>query len=198
MTKLSLMGVIFSGLLHGAVGVYVGGVTIHEPRFLKGVDHPKRPTIAVVFQEDETPVTKAPPRPTVVKNPIKTPCHEKPFEKKKPSVQDPRHALQEASKIKQRPLQESGTPRPIYAPKPIYPTLAKRRGWQGTVRLALTVAPSGQVMKTTILEPSSHDQLDQAAVRALGRWRFPPRVGMHGPQTYHIPIVFSLKNKGGR
>jgi TonB family protein len=60
-------------------------------------------------------------------------------------------------------------------PAPVYPPLAKKWGWEGTVRLSLRVRPDGRVDTVTVITSSGHDILDQAARRGVRRWRFAPR-----------------------
>ncbi len=46
-----------------------------------------------------------------------------------------------------------------------YPQLARRRGWQGAVRLRFTVAADGNVSKVELAETSGYSLLDAAALR---------------------------------
>jgi len=50
-----------------------------------------------------------------------------------------------------------------------YPRLAIRRGWQGEVRLGLTVAANGMLENIHILQSSGHGILDRAALQCLGK-----------------------------
>jgi TonB family protein len=53
-----------------------------------------------------------------------------------------------------------------------YPTDAKRRGWQGTVVLAILVDVDGSVYQPTVLVSSGHRVLDQAALEFWGKVKF--------------------------
>ena len=75
----------------------------------------------------------------------------------------------------------------LEAPSPSYPALARRMGWTGTVRCRLLVAPDGRVVDVRIDASSGHDVLDQAAVRALLRWRFRP--GALGPGRDPVAVL---------
>ena len=50
-----------------------------------------------------------------------------------------------------------------------YPLLARRRGWEGTVWLAFTVAPDGILERIHVARGSGYDALDHAAIVALRR-----------------------------
>ena len=50
-----------------------------------------------------------------------------------------------------------------------YPLLARRRGWEGTVWLAFTVAPDGVLERIHVARGSGYDALDHAAIVALRR-----------------------------
>ena len=72
----------------------------------------------------------------------------------------------------------SGTPRwprpasPEQAPE--YPSLAQRRGWEGTVLLRVHVLASGKPGEIQIQKSSGRQQLDDAALDAVKRWSFVP------------------------
>ena len=48
-----------------------------------------------------------------------------------------------------------------------YPLLARRRGWEGTVRVGLRVEANGSLTQLHLVESSRHDILDKAAVKSL-------------------------------
>lgn len=50
-----------------------------------------------------------------------------------------------------------------------YPLIARRRGWEGTVWLAFTVAPDGGLERIHVARGSGYDALDHAAIVALRR-----------------------------
>jgi protein TonB len=54
-------------------------------------------------------------------------------------------------------------------PKLIYPTLARRRGWQGQVKVILHLSAQGRLSGVRIVQTSGHAILDRAAVRDLQR-----------------------------
>ena len=55
-----------------------------------------------------------------------------------------------------------------------YPLLARRRGWEGTVRVGLRISATGQISQLRIIESSHHAVLDQAAIDCLSRVRQMP------------------------
>lgn len=77
---------------------------------------------------------------------------------------------------------------------PRYPEQARRAGWQGTVLLELTVAPSGDVTNVRVLESSGYDVLDAAAVTAVRQWKGRParRGGEPVSSTEVLPVRFKL------
>ena len=48
-----------------------------------------------------------------------------------------------------------------------YPLLARRRGWEGTVRVGLRIEANGNLTRMHLVESSRHDILNKAAVRSL-------------------------------
>jgi len=85
---------------------------------------------------------------------------------------------------------------PLYRqnPPPDYPPLARRRGLEGAVQLAVLVNSRGGVNQVRLAETSGHDLLDRAAVAAVENWLFQP--GKRGEQTIdmwvRVPIRFAL------
>jgi periplasmic protein TonB len=78
---------------------------------------------------------------------------------------------------------------------PRYPREARRRGWEGQVILKVLVRGDGSVEDLRVIESSGYDVLDDAAARALRRWRFEPafRFGQPVRGEIDIPVVFQLK-----
>ena len=82
-------------------------------------------------------------------------------------------------------------------PAPIYPRPARERGWEGRVVLEITVDASGAVVRAEIDENSGYRILDQAAVRAVRRWRFTLGETSHPPPgvVVRVPITFKLSGE---
>lgn len=72
---------------------------------------------------------------------------------------------------------------------PVYPLTARRRGQQGRVLLRVLLSTSGTVEKIFVEESSGFDVLDEAALRAVGRWLFSPKA----PPAVLVPIRFRLQ-----
>ncbi len=80
-------------------------------------------------------------------------------------------------------------------PEPDYPETSRARGEEGTVRVLLRIAPSGEVAGVEILASSGHRRLDAAARAAALRWRFTParRDGVPVAGTIRTAITFRLE-----
>lgn len=80
-------------------------------------------------------------------------------------------------------------------PKPSYPNIANRMGWQGTVVVNVEVLATGLAGQLSLQRSSGHAVLDDAALQAIRNWRFVP--ARHNGQlvTKHflIPIPFVFK-----
>ena len=62
----------------------------------------------------------------------------------------------------------------VYCPEPTYPLIARRRGWQGTVDVRLSVLADGTVAHAEVARSCGYDVLDQEAVAVARRSRFSP------------------------
>ena len=86
-------------------------------------------------------------------------------------------------------------PRPGNLP-PIYPRVARERGWEGRVVLGVAVDASGAIARVEVDQTSGYRVLDQAALSAVRRWRF---VGGDNSVTsrsavVRVPITFKLSD----
>jgi protein TonB len=78
-----------------------------------------------------------------------------------------------------------------------YPIVAKRRGWEGTTVVGLTLAPDGNVKSISVIETSGRDILDQAALTMVKRAGTLPRAPeeLRGQErTVRVPISFKLQD----
>jgi len=80
-------------------------------------------------------------------------------------------------------------------PKPPYPEIARRRGYEGTVRLEVVVLASGRVGKIRVRQSSGYEVLDHSALKTVKDWRFIPARfgGMPVKSTVIVPVTFKLK-----
>lgn len=81
-------------------------------------------------------------------------------------------------------------------PAPQYPFQARRHGQEGWVKLAFTVTPTGGVKNITVLDSRPKGVFENAAKRALSRWRFKPRIVDNKPVSARAEqrIEFKLSN----
>lgn len=77
---------------------------------------------------------------------------------------------------------------------PLYPPLARKRGWEGIVRLSVLVRNDGTADQVDIQESSGYQILDRAAQNAVKNWKFTP--AKSGPMRISskitLPIQFTL------
>ena len=81
-------------------------------------------------------------------------------------------------------------------PKPPYPSVSRRMGEEGEVRLRVHVDPAGNAQQIEIARSSGFPRLDQAALETVKQWRFiPARQGEQPiPAWVIVPIQFSLRS----
>jgi len=61
----------------------------------------------------------------------------------------------------------------LASPSPAYPTIARRRGWEGSVEILMVLDQNGRVVDATIVSSSGHSVLDEAARNTVLRsWRY--------------------------
>jgi len=81
-------------------------------------------------------------------------------------------------------------------PKPAYPTMARRRGYEGMVLLRVFVLEDGKVGKIELAEPSGYSVLDESALNAVKDWVFIPgrQDGKEISSWVEVPIKFELNS----
>ena len=60
---------------------------------------------------------------------------------------------------------------------PLYPRLALRRNWEGSVLLKLHIGTQGKVVDIEILRPAHHNVFNKSALAAAWTWNFRPPKG---------------------
>jgi len=60
----------------------------------------------------------------------------------------------------------------VFCPEPVYPLIARRRGWQGTVNVGLVLLADGRVERASLRHSSGFDVLDREALEVARRSRF--------------------------
>lgn len=80
-------------------------------------------------------------------------------------------------------------------PPPAYPETSRRMGEQGVVLLSVVVDERGRVADVVVKQSSGFSRLDQAALDAVGDWRFhAARFGsVPIASRVEVPVRFSLK-----
>ena len=85
---------------------------------------------------------------------------------------------------------------PLYKknPKPEYPSLARRRNWQGTVILSVVVSAEGRGKSTRVHRSSGHRILDKSALQTVRSWFFRPGLkdGIAVEMEVLVPVHFTL------
>lgn len=81
-------------------------------------------------------------------------------------------------------------------PKPPYPSISRRMGEEGEVRLRVRVDAAGNAQQVEVEHSSGYPRLDAAAQETVKRWRFvPARQGDQPVAAWVIvPIQFTLRN----
>ena len=81
-------------------------------------------------------------------------------------------------------------------PHPIYPLLARKKGWEGRVIIQADVDELGNVSYIKILESSGYKVLDEVSLKTLKKWKFTPaQMGnRYVNDTINIPVKFLLTN----
>ena len=74
-----------------------------------------------------------------------------------------------------------------YAPLPEYPIEAQAKHWTGSGLFMVSIdVDNGMVNGVTTVRSTGHSILDNAAEKALYRWKFP-----HGVLSMMIPVTFT-------
>ena len=76
-----------------------------------------------------------------------------------------------------------------------YPLMARRRGWEGIVRVGLRIEANGSLTRVHLVEPSPYDVLNTAAINSLSRLARLPNAGswLQGrPVDLVLPVEYRL------
>jgi TonB family protein len=79
---------------------------------------------------------------------------------------------------------------------PVYPEIARVRGYEGVVLVAAEILPNGRVGNMKIRKSSGYTILDQSALEGVKPWKFEPAKKSGNPFTIwvEVPIKFVLQN----
>lgn len=80
-------------------------------------------------------------------------------------------------------------------PRPPYPMVARRMGWEGKVMLNVEVLAEGRAGQVLLHQSCGHEVMDNAALQTVKTWRFIParRLGQPVTQWFLVPVKFSLE-----
>jgi periplasmic protein TonB len=119
-----------------------------------------------------------------------------------PSEEDPlpATAAPTAQEAQQRHAEEQAAVTasvPLYHlnPPPVYPAVARRRNYEGTVVIDVLVDRQGRAAQVRIAHSSGYEILDRSAVNSVKQWRFEPgrRFGQPVEMWVQVPVRFSLE-----
>ena len=79
---------------------------------------------------------------------------------------------------------------------PVYPWIARLRGYEGVVLLSAEIFPDGQVARLRVKSSSGYAVLDRSALDAVKTWKFEPGRQMGRPVSMwvDVPVRFVLQN----
>ena len=109
----------------------------------------------------------------------------------------PEAPIQLATVSKVRASEPDYVARYLHNPPPSYPWQARRMGIEGRVVLQVEILQNGNAGRIEIRQSSGHELLDQAAIKAVGGWRFDPARIAGTPITAwaDVPISFRLTDR---
>lgn len=94
-----------------------------------------------------------------------------------------------------KPELQKALPRYGFNPKPPYPDLARRRGYEGTVILSVLVSRDGSAASVRVAQSSGYSLLDRSALETVAGWRFVPAKlgGEPVEMEVEVPVRFQLE-----
>lgn len=94
-----------------------------------------------------------------------------------------------------KPELRKAFPRYGFNPKPPYPDLARRRGYEGTVILSVLVSRDGSAASVRVAQSSGYSVLDRSALETVAGWRFVPAKldGEPVEMEVEVPVRFQLE-----
>lgn len=81
---------------------------------------------------------------------------------------------------------------------PRYPYRAQRLGIEGWVRVSFLITEQGEVRDVVVLDADPKDTFDQAALRAVAKWRFKPRIQDGQPVAVRAEQLVQFRLEGGK
>jgi len=209
------------GLLAGVAVVHAGilAALLQSPPSIEPIKLPQAMTVSLIEPEIETPQPEPrpesrqqPPKPVV--RPLPPPpvlAAERPQAHPRSVVEtsEPTPAPEPESLPLPAAVVEAPRPAPPPAPipprpadylnnpRPPYPSLSRRQGEQGIVRLNILVNPDGSVARLDLLKSSGYPRLDRSAMETVqSSWKFEPARQGDTPVSAWVivPIQFTLRS----
>ncbi|ACE82720.1 energy transducer TonB [Cellvibrio japonicus] len=82
---------------------------------------------------------------------------------------------------------------PVVRVPPAYPQRAKQAKLEGRVTMAVTIRPDGTVADVQVLESDPPRLFDQAAIQAMQRWKFRPKIVNGKPESQRARQTMEFK-----
>ncbi|MCO4754407.1 MAG: energy transducer TonB [Bacteriovoracaceae bacterium] len=76
---------------------------------------------------------------------------------------------------------------------PTYPLMARKKGWEGSVEIAIKVSEKGKVVQQKVTKSSGHKILDEEAIKTVLNWSFEPAVKNGSPISSTVLKVIEFK-----
>lgn len=121
-------------------------------------------------QKEQNTSTHEPAEEKAVAKPVIAPTPAPAFDAAKPAAQPTLPPKPTATKKPARTESQRATC--VRCPNPTYPSIARRRGWQGSVLLKFQLTADGLAQNIVVVRSSGHEQLDQAAIDNAKESRF--------------------------
>lgn len=168
---------------------------IPSKKIFKPIVQPKKKDPPKVVVKSPAPSSPEPSTPLEQPEKIEMPLHRTPSTHEEVIHAPAMSAVEKDAVVTPPPVIQEA--RPLYQqnPKPKYPRIATKRGYQGTVLLEVLVNRNGSVGDLRVSTSSGYSILDRAAMKSVKDWLFVP--GKRGDETVDmwvvIPVRFQLK-----
>jgi protein TonB len=213
--QLTVVVLVHAGLL--------GGLLNAQPRLAEPVVPPRPLMVSLIAPEIEAPQPKPKPEPKprppeavskplppppvlTAQRPLPTPEPQPVAEIPQPLPEPAAEALPPTAPARveaPNTAPSAAPPTPPHPadylanPKPSYPSLSRRLGEEGTVRLNILVNPDGSVARLELAKSSGYPRLDRSAIDTVqSSWKFEParQGGMPVAAWVIVPIQFTLRS----
>ena len=82
---------------------------------------------------------------------------------------------------------------PLARVEPLYPRRARMMGMEGTVKLEFTITQTGTVRDIKVVGADPPEVFDRAAMRALSKWKFKPKIENNAAVEQHASVQINFK-----